>query len=297
MATVKSNSFPTFQDFSPLTTPIFQLIRRLNNRRMRASNVSSELTPPSTTAEPSPATAPTPAAHSRPPPEEVLLDTDSDSNNEWPAPLLDPRIASAAALSHPASGWPGSSRSSSLPRTSSFHYRLRRHVHSPSSTAAAHHLDAHRRIPIHRHRFHRSPSAPRFHFNFNDDDEFLNDHGAIIITTLINQLRNTNRGAAPASDTDIQSLPKVQIDQALVDRISQCAVCMEDFLLHDSAKQLPCNHLYHLPCIDQWLKLHATCPICRKNISLETNANADSLPEGMISPRSTLLNIFPLSSG
>lgn len=83
----------------------------------------------------------------------------------------------------------------------------------------------------------------------------MNDHGAIIITTLINQLRNTNRGAAPASDMQIQNLPIIEIDQELVDKISQCAVCMEDFLLKESAKQLPCKHLYHDPCIDQWLKL------------------------------------------
>ncbi len=292
------------EDFSPLTTPIFQLIRRLNNRHMRASNVSSELTSTNNRetietdlTETSPVqTTNTPgsgvntSSH-----DEVLIDTDSDSNNEWPGPLLDPRISSSATFGsdQPITGslhhtWNSGSR----PRTSSFHYRLRRHVHTPSSDQTGQ-----RRIPIHRHRFHRSPSAPRFQFNFNDnDDDFLNDHGAIIITTLINQLRNTNRGAAPASDTDIQSLPKVDIDQELVEQISQCAICMEVFTLNDSAKKLPCNHLYHLPCIDQWLKLHATCPICRKNISSETNNNPDNLPDSIINPRSTLLNIFPLSS-
>ena len=33
-----------------------------------------------------------------------------------------------------------------------------------------------------------------------------------------------------------------------------------------SSRRLPCLHLYHLPCIDQWLKMNRTCPICRIRI-------------------------------
>jgi hypothetical protein len=33
---------------------------------------------------------------------------------------------------------------------------------------------------------------------------------------LINQLRNTNRGAAPATEPQIQNLPVVNLDQALL---------------------------------------------------------------------------------
>lgn len=68
--------------------------------------------------------------------------------------------------------------------SSSFHYRLRRHAHgSSSSSTSLSNRDPERcRIPIHRHRFHRNL---RFHFNSLEDDEILNDHGAIIITTVI----------------------------------------------------------------------------------------------------------------
>lgn len=34
-----------------------------------------------------------------------------------------------------------------------------------------------------------------------------------------------------------------------------CPVCMEAFKLKDEAKRLPCQHFFHNPCIDQWLKL------------------------------------------
>lgn len=41
-----------------------------------------------------------------------------------------------------------------------------------------------------------------------------------------------------------------------------CAICTEDFKNGASLRQLPCGHVYHLPCIDPWLKNFAvTCPL------------------------------------
>ncbi|RMZ97525.1 hypothetical protein BpHYR1_044430, partial [Brachionus plicatilis] len=64
----------------------------------------------------------------------------------------------------------------------------------------------------------RSSSRPfsrtRFLSLLDDDSNMFIDYGAVVITTLINQLRN--RGAAPASESQIQSLPVVLVDQKLV---------------------------------------------------------------------------------
>ena len=37
-----------------------------------------------------------------------------------------------------------------------------------------------------------------------------------LLLKLINQLRNTNRGAAPANETQIQNLPSVTLDEVLI---------------------------------------------------------------------------------
>jgi hypothetical protein len=44
-----------------------------------------------------------------------------------------------------------------------------------------------------------------------------------------------------------------------------CTICQEDFTKEDKARILPCEHIYHPDCIDDWLKEHSyKCPCCRK---------------------------------
>jgi E3 ubiquitin-protein ligase RNF115/126 len=74
-----------------------------------------------------------------------------------------------------------------------------------------------------------------------------------IITQLLNQLENS--GPPPASQDQLKNLPEVVINQNDVNNSVQCAICMEDFNLNDKAKKLPCKHLFHEPCIVEWLKL------------------------------------------
>lgn len=43
-----------------------------------------------------------------------------------------------------------------------------------------------------------------------------------------------------------------------------CAVCLEDVRAGEMVRRLPaCGHLFHVCCVDTWLRSHRTCPICR----------------------------------
>ena len=49
--------------------------------------------------------------------------------------------------------------------------------------------------------------------------------------------------------------------------VSDCAICLEDFVVGESCQVLPvCNHIFHSNCINYWLKKKLTCPICRNCI-------------------------------
>ncbi|KAK7320225.1 hypothetical protein RJT34_04961 [Clitoria ternatea] len=71
-------------------------------------------------------------------------------------------------------------------------------------------------------------------------------------------------GTPPASKTAIEGLPNIFISEDLLaSDSSQCAVCKDTFELRESAKQMPCKHIYHSDCILPWLELHNSCPVCR----------------------------------
>ncbi|GJU85523.1 RING-H2 finger protein ATL70-like protein [Tanacetum coccineum] len=45
---------------------------------------------------------------------------------------------------------------------------------------------------------------------------------------------------------------------------SGCSICLADYKADDVIRLLPkCGHLFHRECIDTWLKVHTTCPVCR----------------------------------
>ncbi|KAJ1962324.1 hypothetical protein IWQ62_003566 [Dispira parvispora] len=63
-----------------------------------------------------------------------------------------------------------------------------------------------------------------------------------------------------------------------------CGVCMCDFNLGDLVRQLPCHHIFHPDCVDEWLtKKVARCPLCKFNctprrITFNQRHHMSSLP-------------------
>ncbi|KAI3799596.1 hypothetical protein L1987_34895 [Smallanthus sonchifolius] len=47
---------------------------------------------------------------------------------------------------------------------------------------------------------------------------------------------------------------------------SGCSICLAEYKPEDVLRLLPeCGHLFHLSCVDTWLKVHPTCPVCRNS--------------------------------
>ncbi|XP_062856096.1 uncharacterized protein si:ch211-59o9.10 [Trichomycterus rosablanca] len=49
---------------------------------------------------------------------------------------------------------------------------------------------------------------------------------------------------------------------------TDCQICFSDYKKGEKLRMLPCFHDYHVKCIDRWLKVNATCPICRADVSV-----------------------------
>jgi len=48
-----------------------------------------------------------------------------------------------------------------------------------------------------------------------------------------------------------------------------CAICIEQIKVDEWYKQLPeCEHYFHADCIDVWLRLRDSCPLCRQTVEI-----------------------------
>ena len=46
----------------------------------------------------------------------------------------------------------------------------------------------------------------------------------------------------------------------------KCTICLSEFEAEEDVRRLPCMHLFHVECVDQWLGQNKRCPICRVDI-------------------------------
>ncbi|XP_047341850.1 E3 ubiquitin protein ligase RIE1-like [Impatiens glandulifera] len=90
-------------------------------------------------------------------------------------------------------------------------------------------------------------------------------------------------GQKGASDGDISILPKYiyQIsgrmvptetgiglvnERVLLPEDAKCCICISSYEDGIELHGLPCGHHFHVTCIVKWLKMNATCPLCKFNI-------------------------------
>eukprot|EP00486_Rosalina_sp_Unknown_P002475 CAMPEP_0201566228 /NCGR_PEP_ID=MMETSP0190_2-20130828/5870_1 /ASSEMBLY_ACC=CAM_ASM_000263 /TAXON_ID=37353 /ORGANISM="Rosalina sp." /LENGTH=248 /DNA_ID=CAMNT_0047984663 /DNA_START=888 /DNA_END=1634 /DNA_ORIENTATION=+ len=51
-----------------------------------------------------------------------------------------------------------------------------------------------------------------------------------------------------------------------------CAICLDDFCAKEELRLLPCNHGFHIKCIDPWLsKSSELCPMCKQSIFINSD--------------------------
>lgn len=67
----------------------------------------------------------------------------------------------------------------------------------------------------------------------------------------------------------IESYPKIELGESK--RLPKpddntCAICLCEYKAKETLKTIPnCHHSFHADCIDEWLRLNASCPICRNS--------------------------------
>ncbi|XP_050220077.1 E3 ubiquitin-protein ligase At4g11680 [Mercurialis annua] len=93
------------------------------------------------------------------------------------------------------------------------------------------------------------------------------------------QMGSAERGA---SDDQISSLPSwkykagdtnseddndVDCNSTLVANDDpECCICLAKYKDKEEVRQLPCSHMFHLKCVDQWLRIISCCPLCKQEL-------------------------------
>ncbi|KAG2327318.1 hypothetical protein Bca4012_036320 [Brassica carinata] len=84
--------------------------------------------------------------------------------------------------------------------------------------------------------------------------------------------RHSNNRALSLDPNLVRTLPTFTFDDSVHGGGGDtCAVCLEDYRFGDSLRLLPCQHAFHLSCIDSWLtKWGTSCPVCKHDIRTQT---------------------------
>lgn len=89
------------------------------------------------------------------------------------------------------------------------------------------------------------------------------------LLSLEERLGHVNRGATQ-DVIEMNTLPykykKTKKDGDDNDHQEKCTICLSEFEIEEDVRRLPCMHLFHIPCVDQWLTTNKKCPICRVDI-------------------------------
>ncbi|CAN0901843.1 Putative RING-H2 finger protein ATL21A [Linum grandiflorum] len=68
----------------------------------------------------------------------------------------------------------------------------------------------------------------------------------------------------------IESYPKIVLGESMrlpkPEDDNTCSICLSEYNPKETLKTIPgCHHCFHAECIDEWLRLNGTCPICRNS--------------------------------
>ncbi|CAN1253691.1 E3 ubiquitin-protein ligase At4g11680 [Linum perenne] len=56
------------------------------------------------------------------------------------------------------------------------------------------------------------------------------------------------------------------IEHVLSQEDAECCICLSAYDDGVELRELPCGHHFHCTCVDKWLHINATCPLCKFNI-------------------------------
>jgi len=118
-------------------------------------------------------------------------------------------------------------------------------------------------------------------------------HGMEQILNRLMEEAGNDGSARPCPEETIAAINSYPLTTPQVNALKdanscECSICMSEFHVDTIVKKLPpCNHIFHCDCIDAWLRLHNSCPVCRTEVKLpedEPDGQADDAEDAPHEP-------------
>ena len=90
-------------------------------------------------------------------------------------------------------------------------------------------------------------------------------------------LQLDSRVQIPLSKEETQRLPMRKYNSKK-EASDNCVICVDEFIEEDQVRVLPCSHIFHPQCIDEWLVNHSSlCPLCKKEVSRQGRSESQNV--------------------
>ncbi|KAJ7014386.1 E3 ubiquitin-protein ligase [Populus alba x Populus x berolinensis] len=103
-----------------------------------------------------------------------------------------------------------------------------------------------------------------------------------LISTVLGYNMNMGSAERGASDDQISSLPSwrykaadtnsefrnnADCNSTIASEDLECCICLAKYKDKEEVRKLPCSHMFHLKCVDQWLRIISCCPLFFLNVA------------------------------
>lgn len=120
--------------------------------------------------------------------------------------------------------------------------------------------------------FFRDNFSTNFRSNFqgNNFQDFLNQ-----IIVLSQQQKDNKKPTSKETMKRLKRFPLTETHCKKNDKgeyeMPTCTICLVEINLGEEALLVPCGHIFHSKCVEQWLSMNNTCPTCRFELPHERN--------------------------
>ncbi|KAL0694341.1 hypothetical protein Bca4012_061521 [Brassica carinata] len=67
------------------------------------------------------------------------------------------------------------------------------------------------------------------------------------------------------------------VEHTILQEDAECCICLCAYEDGSELRELPCGHHFHCSCVDKWLYINATCPLCKYDILKSSNLDREEV--------------------